>query len=309
MTQGVWRVKFDGHCSRCGIPLSAGSPAVYDRANRTIHCIECPSASSDPAPSPLAGTEDHAPSPGTAGASARREHERRKGAREARVTERFGPRVGKVLLAIAGEESTTAVWRTGAIGEETVGLVLADVPDVRVLHDRAIPGTRANIDHIVVGPAGVFVVDAKRYRGRIEVRDRGSLFRRDLRLVIGGRDRSAIRGVDRPPAGSRQSGARRGRFRTDACCHADPVLRRGRLADHRATSDLPGGRARRSASRSSSGSGRPWCSTSARSMQSPTPWPPRFRPDDASVARSPARNVLESICTSDAYAADMHRGG
>ncbi len=192
MTQGVWRVKFDGHCSRCGIPLSAGSPAVYDRANRTIHCIECPSASSDPAPSPLAGTEDHAPSPGTAGASARREHERRKGAREARVTERFGPRVGKVLLAIAGEESTTAVWRTGAIGEETVGLVLADVPDVRVLHDRAIPGTRANIDHIVVGPAGVFVVDAKRYRGRIEVRDRGSLFRRDLRLVIGGRDRSAI---------------------------------------------------------------------------------------------------------------------
>jgi hypothetical protein len=32
------------------------------------------------------------------------------------------------------------------------------------------PGSRANIDHIAVAPSGVFVIDAKRYKRRIEVR-------------------------------------------------------------------------------------------------------------------------------------------
>ncbi|WP_432476684.1 NERD domain-containing protein [Nocardioides sp. GXQ0305] len=41
-----------------------------------------------------------------------------------------------------------------------------------VLHDVPWPGRqRANIDHVVVGPGGVFVVDAKNWSGRIEVRD------------------------------------------------------------------------------------------------------------------------------------------
>ena len=60
-----------------------------------------------------------------------------------------------------------------------------------MLHDRLVPGKGgANIDHIVVGPSGVFVVDAKKYSGRLEVRDVGGMFRTDLRLYIAGRDRS-----------------------------------------------------------------------------------------------------------------------
>ena len=61
-----------------------------------------------------------------------------------------------------------------------------------MLHDRRIPGSRANIDHVVIGPAGVFVVDAKNYHGRIKIRDRGGFFRADLRLTIDGRDRSKL---------------------------------------------------------------------------------------------------------------------
>jgi hypothetical protein len=57
-------------------------------------------------------------------------------------------------------------------------------PDVIVLHDRRIPGSRANIDHIAVAPSGVFVIDAKRYKGKIEVR---KPFLGDAVLVIGGR--------------------------------------------------------------------------------------------------------------------------
>jgi Nuclease-related domain len=51
-----------------------------------------------------------------------------------------------------------------------------------VLHDRRVPGTRANIDHLLISSSGVFVVDAKRYGGRVEQRDRGGFFRTDYRL-------------------------------------------------------------------------------------------------------------------------------
>ena len=59
-----------------------------------------------------------------------------------------------------------------------------------VLHDRCIPGTRANIDHIVISPAGVFVIDTKNWSGRVEQRDVGGWFKTDLRLYVGGRDRT-----------------------------------------------------------------------------------------------------------------------
>jgi hypothetical protein len=40
----------------------------------------------------------------------------------------------------------------------------------RVLHDRKIPGSRANIDHIVIGPPGIFVVETKSLGGSLQIR-------------------------------------------------------------------------------------------------------------------------------------------
>src|SRR5699024_9308893 len=58
-----------------------------------------------------------------------------------------------------------------------------------VLHDRRIPGSRANIDHIVVTAGGVWVIDAKRYRGRPALRVEGGLIRpRVEKLMVGRRD-------------------------------------------------------------------------------------------------------------------------
>ena len=60
-------------------------------------------------------------------------------------------------------------WRIGADGEEKVGSQLAKVarrdPRWRVLH--AIPvGVRgSDIDHLVIGPGGVFAVNAKHHPG------------------------------------------------------------------------------------------------------------------------------------------------
>jgi len=63
-------------------------------------------------------------------------------------------------------------FERGAAGEENTARSLAALPELdwRVFHDVHWPGRRyANIDHVVVGPGGVFVVDSKAWSGGIEV--------------------------------------------------------------------------------------------------------------------------------------------
>ncbi|HKZ15060.1 MAG TPA: nuclease-related domain-containing protein [Solirubrobacterales bacterium] len=126
---------------------------------------------------------------GTAGAGARRQAERRKARREAE-TRAAHPHVGGLLLRFRDAPQSEKAWADGAVGEEAVAAHLAArCPDVIVLHDRRMPRSRANIDHIAVSPSGVWVIDAKRYKGRIEVRK--PLFG-DAKLVIRGRDKTKL---------------------------------------------------------------------------------------------------------------------
>jgi len=180
----AWLVKYNGVCARCATPLLRGTPAIWDRASRTIRCIECPTIP-DAAPSPHADE-------GKAGASARREYERRVAKRDAAIEQRWGPRFCRVVRAITAEPQSTRAWGIGAWGEEQLGIELAGVPGIRVLHDRRVRGTRRNIDHVVIAPAGVFVVDAKHYQGLIQIRNRGWFFRPDWRLYVGSRDCSRL---------------------------------------------------------------------------------------------------------------------
>ena len=136
------------------------------------------------------------PDPGTPGASARDEHARRKASRERRAREKH-PRIGGLLLALQDEPQHHKAWARGAAGEEQVAKLLAKYldDDVIVLHDRRIPGSRANIDHIAVARSGVWVIDAKRYTGKATI-DRPLLGK--PRLVINGRDQTKlIDGLDR----------------------------------------------------------------------------------------------------------------
>jgi hypothetical protein len=45
-----------------------------------------------------------------------------------------------------------------------------------MLHDLAVPGSRANLDHLAIGPGGVFVIDSKQYRGRLRLDSSGGLW-------------------------------------------------------------------------------------------------------------------------------------
>jgi hypothetical protein len=100
------------------------------------------------------------------------------------------PRLGKLLLAVTDEPQAVRSWGKGALGEEALGAKLNTFASERrvLLHDRRIPGSRANIDHIAITPGGVFVIDAKHYGGQVEKRNLGNIFRSDIRLYVGRRD-------------------------------------------------------------------------------------------------------------------------
>ncbi len=78
-----------------------------------------------------------------------------------------------------------AAWERGAVGEALVGRMLDGLPGVRTLHDRAMPGGSANIDHLAIAPTGVYVIDAKHYTGEPRVDAIGGI----RRLFVGRDDR------------------------------------------------------------------------------------------------------------------------
>lgn len=181
-TVKVMRLRYPGTCRGCGTTLDAGTTAAYDRAARAVSCLPCRSATPAPAPPEVVS--------GTPGASARREFERRSTQRENRVRTAH-PRLGGLILALSDDPQSTTAWARGARGEELLGTALDQLTarGVRLLHDRRIPRSRANIDHIAVSPGGVHVVDAKRYRGRPTLRVEGGILRpRVEKLLVGGRN-------------------------------------------------------------------------------------------------------------------------
>jgi hypothetical protein len=71
-------------------------------------------------------------------------------------------------------ERYAAQWEKGAEGEARTAAVLDAglPPGWTVLHDLRWPGRdRANLDHVAVGPQGIFVVDSKNWSGQVTVRD------------------------------------------------------------------------------------------------------------------------------------------
>ena len=69
---------------------------------------------------------------------------------------------------------SATLWERGAEGEEATANALAQLPTGTwtVFHDVKWPGRRyANVDHIVVGPPGVFVIDSKNWSGQVAIED------------------------------------------------------------------------------------------------------------------------------------------
>lgn len=80
--------------------------------------------------------------------------------------------VEEARVKLQHAEQQLYAWRQGAEGERRTGAQLAGLEGRgwAVLHDLHWPGRPfANIDHIAVGPTGVYVIDSKNWSGRVEV--------------------------------------------------------------------------------------------------------------------------------------------
>jgi len=188
-------------CATCHVELPANTVAWWDGANRQVTCGPCHEAPGEelpPATSPeveVEFTASVAPQirTGVAGKSALEEFQRRHDKREARIDLKFGRFAGVVKFLTDDPQSITA-WKKGSVGERKLAASLQENLGDRaiLLNDRTVPRTRGNIDHLVIASSGVWVVDAKNYSGLVQQRDVGGFFKVDMRLYVGGRDRSKV---------------------------------------------------------------------------------------------------------------------
>ena len=98
--------------------------------------------------------------------------------------------VGLVVAALVGwrlrfrpSEQVTA-WRRGADGERRTARLLDRLTrdGYVVFHDLALPGSPANVDHLVIGPSGVFVIDSKQWTGSVRQGVDGLVWHNHYRL-------------------------------------------------------------------------------------------------------------------------------
>ena len=88
------------------------------------------------------------------------------------------PRAGLLGLVVAGlvswrlrfrSSEQARTWQRGAHGERRTAHLLDRLTreGFVVFHDLAVPGSPANVDHLVIGSTGVFVIDSKQWTGSV----------------------------------------------------------------------------------------------------------------------------------------------
>jgi Nuclease-related domain len=192
-------------CKSCDVVLPAETVAWWDSGSRVVTGESChdglaledaldDSSSPEPELVPLK-VEIPQLQTGEAGRSALDEYKRRHDQRAARIDARFG-RFAGVVKFMTDDPQSIAAWKKGSAGERMLAASLQESLGDRavLLNDRTVPRTKGNIDHLVIASSGVWVVDAKNYSGLVQQRDVGGFFKVDMRLYVGGRDRSKILG-------------------------------------------------------------------------------------------------------------------
>lgn len=182
-------VRYAGACRVCCAALPPGTEAIYGAETKSVRCLECVPHAMSPGPG-RPGEHSSPTESGVAGSSARREYDRREAKDEEKLREKWGP-LGGLAVALSDERQSTKAWDQGAVGEERLGARLDTLAaeGIAILHDRRIPGSKANIDHIAITRGGIWVIDAKRYKGRPELKIEGGILRpRVEKLLVSRRD-------------------------------------------------------------------------------------------------------------------------
>jgi hypothetical protein len=205
MVEKLMRLRYPAICSHCESALAPGTQGWWDPDEKEAICPDChrfDHSQQPAAPGEVrseAAAQSETPESGEAGASARRIYEGKRRRREERIEEKWGAAAGLVKF-FSKEPQSTKAWVEGSDGERRLATLLAKAVDDEavLLHDRRIPRSHANIDHIAVAASGIWIIDAKNYKGKVEQRDVGGLFKSDQRLYVDNRDRTKLaRGLAR----------------------------------------------------------------------------------------------------------------
>lgn len=159
-------LRYTGRCRLCGATLTAGTDAIYERNRRTVRCVECAPVVTPPTEiSPVVKpTEQHPEHPDVLrlrapASSVIAEALRVQSSVPARTgTQRF---FGRSPL-----NSESRPWYLGALGELEVARLLDQLgPEWFAMHAVPVGSAGSDLDHIVIGPAGVFTINSKFHEG------------------------------------------------------------------------------------------------------------------------------------------------
>ena len=153
---------YGGTCAGCGGKIERREKGWHDPVASKVMCTKCrPPEGALASPSPV--PEPDTPSNPVGGSSALRVYERHKDPN----------------------------FRKGATGEYLMDQFLhRTLSDGEViLTDRRLPGTDANIDNVVVASSGVWIIDSKKWNGKIKYKA-STLTGIDMHLFVGGEDRT-----------------------------------------------------------------------------------------------------------------------
>ncbi len=177
----------------CRRPLAAGTRAVHDSTTRSVRCIACPEPGTAATLEKTPPTADSTSAPGgiprlspaplthrapASGVIAEALRLQANASSRSRLDRLFG----RSPLAPDAES-----WFLGAIGEIEVARILAALgSEWRVFHSVPVGSNGSDIDHLVIGPAGVFTINTKHRAGR-------SVWVGDRRLMVDGQRTDYLR--------------------------------------------------------------------------------------------------------------------
>lgn len=153
---------YGGTCDSCGTRIDKDGAGWHNFQTKKVRCVKC-----GPAEEPDESTTLEAPS-----------------------SMRTDPIGGSAALREA-QNQRDQNWLRGATGEYRMDRLLHEllIDTAFVITDRRVPGTSANIDHVVVAPSGVWIIDSKNWSGTIRYKAT-SRWSATMRLYVDGEDRT-----------------------------------------------------------------------------------------------------------------------
>ena len=185
------RLRYRGRCRLCGTQLTAGTDAIYERDRRTVRCLEC-------TPTVVAAPVEAAP---VTELRAQRLPDRD-------IIRLRAPASSVIAEALRIQSSNPArtgaqrlfgrnplsiesrPWYLGALGELEVARVLDQLgPGWLTLHAVPVGSAGSDVDHIVIGPGGVFTINSKFH-------ERGNVWVASRRLQVNGQRTDHLRNAE-----------------------------------------------------------------------------------------------------------------